>query len=52
MAGKNTRAGYFEKSVGALKGLGYLSAFVLFAAGIVAPLIDPISDMAERWRKS
>jgi hypothetical protein len=52
MAGKNTRAEYFEKSNKALRSLDYLAAFALLAAGIVAPLAAPISDLQERWRKS
>lgn len=52
MAGKNTRGHYFEESTKAFRGMDYLSALALFAAGLVAPLADPIADIRERWRKS
>ncbi len=44
-----------EHLKGAEKALGradYVAAFMLFSLGILAPLVDPLSDIAERWRKS
>ena len=47
-----TRSEFFAEAEKLSRGIDFLSAFVLFAAGVIAPLVDPISDVKERWRKS
>lgn len=52
MAGYRTRGEFFAEARKSSRGVDFLAAFALFAAGLVAPLVDPISDIKERWRKS
>jgi len=52
MANNKTRSEYFAEATKSSHGVDFLGAFVLFAAGLFAPLANPVSDMKERWRKS
>lgn len=49
---RRTRAEHFAEADKALRRADMVAAFMLFSLGIVSPLVDPIPDMVDRWRRS